>query len=1463
MNTLLNINDAQVDDIQILQQSVDRIYHNDEIIYDKSAGDTSSFEFTISKLSSNYYCLVKPTFIDAEGNLLDLHLTIVNYNEYDTEKKYYKDTVKDQDGYIYTAISTATRYGNHSFFQGFDRTLYAYTKGQYNTDQTPFYGSTNVNTKVTYTTNNPNVAGMVVSLYTGDITSWGTSYNTMNLTLNGTVYASYDNVTAVTTGEYKLVLNTKYMKRHIFLKTETGFEHYVAWTISETLSTNRYKTYLCDKDTGLMFEMNNINSLIEANEYDKEAGTFVAKKELAIDQTLSMRRMYSTSYTSVTLCDCDVELNDGTYVDKTANISYSNTSIPSTSNIVLLQGSTIVGVAVLNIDAKMYNTSYYACNGFLGSVSKAHGYRWGLISATTENKDVNYNCKIYTFDIVAEEKKPKYTTYSFYDRYNKLAVTSASPGYVANNAENRVFFSYDVGTETVKMNSYQSTYYIMAIMSKETIKMAFYKYNVANSSPYKTEGLYYLRSRQDPTQFIQKTADEVMANSEYDGYINDLRDYTLKQTLYLTRTFATTSNRTGISNGYMVTTDNRIVNKYEVVRNTGTTVIPGTVNYIYIVDAYVDEEKVGTVMIRCSGYGTGSNSTTNYLGAMFGYENTRYYPVDTFSLTATLGIQYTMEFYATDGIKAMVFGLFSNYRDPTLTNSEAWGKVYDETYNRSIIFSKNDTEFKDMTIKNDDTGHYRLGLIVTKEKTYNVWLKTELTGYGTTEDNDAVTKHRELYLMGNIKEDLKEYTLDDIIAYGAQDGYYLNDITDIPKAVVDFGNGIADQSLASLNASILYKEDYTQLTSLDLKTSGIDSKTNLAYDVGTNNHQNVYADTSYTSETGSPGGILGPYIDVTGRTASKSTSGSELSRVRVATSAARYLAVSPLDVELQQESTSEFLDSSAYGTQDYYKFKISGASSANVIESLQFYLKDDSVLKFIGFDSETTNITYGSKKYIYSIDAVFSRDQSVQYLTTQQAAKVAYSESDKSLVKIRLLSDTCYSSVSNYSIKYALYPNGAYSTGSDKKSGLGQYYAAFTVNSDESKVSPFYICFLDDGNITIDEIAYFTMSNNFACGSYTYNGYGFTKLVYSRIYTKYQTEIFGQTMTFTTKVNNFKVNSLPAVKELEKPYSSSILKINDNSVFSFNTLEDLNKSEIKTVRNKEYVSRYLIDIVNKDYIKCWIPRLLPFSYLTFNYIHYLQPDKMAKRKLPFILEKKYPNGETNDPFPNINKWKLNLRTDRGNTGGYYAFGRIYPIINGFVYEAIECSENNTSGTKRDDSNPMIYKLKKSVSVETVEEMLAFVNCKTDSVTYGNSSDTDYIFTINSSLKTDTTVNDDEILISTTFNGKYGTEEYQPGFAFSGIKDAYISNNYLLCNSSDNNNWYQYKLIAGAPGIDGLIIIPRAKNYDNRFGYHNIIDLYDENGELYSSIENEISGSSIKQWQTYYFDILSEEIEQIK
>ena len=138
------------------------------------------------------------------------------------------------------------------------------------------------------------------------------------------------------------------------------------------------------------------------------------------------------------------------------------------------------------------------------------------------------------------------------------------------------------------------------------------------------------------------------------------------------------------------------------------------------------------------------------------------------------------------------------------------------------------------------------------------------------------------------------------------------------------------------------------------------------------------------------------------------------------------------------------------------------------------------------------------------------------------------------------------------------------------------------------------------------------------------------------------------------------------------------------------------------------------------------------------------------------------------------------------------------------------------------------------------------------------NNTNYIFTINSSLNADTVVEDGEIIIATCFNGKYGSAEYQPGYAFSGIKNARAYANYLLCNGTDN--WYQYKLVAGAIGIDGLIIIPLANHHgSSRMNYHNIIDLYDENDKLYTTIENEISGTSLSsfvQWRSFYFDLFA-------
>ena len=1205
MNTKLYLNNAEVNDLQIGNVSVDKIYLNNEIIYEKSSSLSTSFIFTVKTLSSGHYLLVKPAFILKDGSLLDIKLTKVS-SEYDETNGLYTDTVTDQDGYMYVATA-GTRYSSYNFnhWQGFDRTIYSSMGSSYNIDACEWYDLA-VNSEVIFSTNNPNIIGLVVSMDTEYVNSWGSGYSNCNLTIDGVTVASYSSASASHSGESKTVLNTAYMKRHIFIKKDTGTEHYVAWAASEDKSTNKFKTYLLEPTLGIMAEHNNMLDIPNAKSYDKTKGTYEDEQVLVLDQTLTMRRMFSTNYTGLTIGDCDVELVDGTYVDRTTSISYSNASAPSTASIALFQGTSWVGMAEISTSEAACNTSYCASTGFYNAACQPHGYRWGMIAAPTQDKDIDYTIKIYTLASMDADRKPKATTYSFYDRYwgNNNNTSTTSPAYVANNKENRVMFSFSNATDYLNAYFYDP-YSLMAVMYKDTIKLCYYKYAKSGSSPYHTEQKYYLRSKANPATFIEKTLDEIRENSEYDGTLNDLTDYTVQAKFTMKRTFDTASNLAGLSNSFIIMNNGLVADNLVSTADNSTSKLVGTIGYSQSIDAYADSLKIASLIIRCS-----APAYNAQLGANFGCGLTKRLSVDALETSSTKNTAYKFEYYATDNVKAIVIGLFSVTHNTSVTNNPSWGYVHDDTYGKEILNTTTVTDYYDSTVVDTDA-HYRLALIITKTQVYKAWLKVDTANYGTATENGNATKYRNLYLEGDILGDMKEFTLDEIIANKRTDGCFANDLSVAPNVEINFANTFDTTTKRGLYQGALFTSTGA-VSNLVLDNTDTDTGNET---IAHGKIKSILSSTSTFESANKADLFMNEYKLVAEDNATTSTN------LKIVSGKANYVGISP--IVNKHPSADGLLPYEVHNGYDYYKFSFYNDGSNTCPEQLKFHLKDGTTLVFIGYSNLTLSqngITAGSIKADNSMYAIFSRDSNATYPSHgPNVTQVTYDPTDTKLVKIKVLAVNCYvNSTNNIMNLFCMDAGYVY----------GSYYYAYA--RDNSKDLDVYLILEDDSNFSWDEVDHFSITNYL--DAYSYTSYGFRRLKYHRICVQNDSVIKEIEYNWTENKQNFNIEATDGIVVDTDYTNSSSIQVNGVTACSYTTKEELEANEIRTVKNVEYISRYLIDIANNKFAKCWVKRTISDTDVGICYIHNLDRDKMEETDPKTIIANNYANGEYASPF---------------------------------------------------------------------------------------------------------------------------------------------------------------------------------------------------------------------------------------
>lgn len=1438
------LNGTKLKKLCIGGKTVNKILRNDLVVYQRQTDLNITISFTKWD-SAGHFDLVKPVFVLSDGTLFTPTFTPVSYENRSDNTTY--DVVKDQDGYEYTMVGCYRGY-NFSNFQGFDRTLKTKFGGKYDVDLSCWYTypppSEASPNQIIITSKRPDIVGIAFSGYCGNISSWGSSYNLLNASVGDKLIFNYTSSSASGTGETRTINSVVYMKRHYFINDGTGkYEHYVAWAISENASTNKFRTFLINSVTDEVTEFNSIYDMIKTNGYDRDNGTYLPDMTLHISRTISIDSPWASSYRSIS--DGEIILADGTYVDAISTFATTGVNGTYGARFEFKQDGKALGVCLMTASHSTYSNPSHTAWTTPYRSDGVHSYgRWGHTNSLSANTPQKIKFELYTYPETAAEKAPVAITLSPMNRYSDYSTSTYIVGEMRDvDADTTLFTSTDAKSflNTCVLNN---EYGMTCVVTKTCAKMAYYKLAyIATGTDPQLEQKLYLRSKADPTVVTEKSVQEIIDNDTFDGFINDLDNYPLQAALSLKRTFTTDSNYATLSNAFVIGANGEVANQFEIISDSSNTLVPGTLGYTETIKAsYYDEEndtttELGTIMIRSSAQDAYTTNTS--LGAIFGNGNKHYLPVYSMQVSATQDQEYKLEYYATSGIKAIVIGLYANTIAYNGTYDRCWGYVKDTLNNRVILDTKDTATYRSETTRdNNSTTHYRLAVVLTEGKSYNAWVKVTLSSYGTATSNGEAKQYHNLFLNGDIIEDMKLFKVDAFIANGRTNGTYPNDISTLPQVQLSFGNNLDTQTTASLNAGALYSSADAHIGGLSVKADGITSAGN-PYSVVTAEHKNAYIENEFAS-TSPSSLVVSPY-----QTTAESAGGAAKS-IKIASQAARYLAVTPSSPDfVNGSSVSVPLDVSAYESSDYYRFTVSGGGSCNMIERFLFNLKDGTQLHYLGYADEAFNKQYGGETYAYSFTAVFTRDQSVPAITTSPKV-VTYDPSNTNLVAIRIISKTYYYST-GYVMRYSFLPVGAFKN-------FSQYGGMAGGSSDQN----FWICFPANGNISIDEIESFTYSNCFEGHSYAYNNYGFTKMSYRRIDIATQTEMGEVTIDCNKYVDNAITPSIPA-RVIPEDAPSTYFKVGDAEVINATTMDEFNASETKEVNGTKYIARYIIDITTKEYAKTWATKSQTPSSIGKLLIHNTSVDKMIAAKASDVILNKYPNGESDALLPLANKFKLTLNSDRGYSG-YSAFAWCIPVIDGIAYEAFEASRYDSITSTNGDANPTYYKLKGLADVSTAENRLAFVNKTANSLTYSSST----IFTVNSSLNGSSACNDNELIMKVTFNNRWGAStEYQAGYLFKAIKDT--NQWYVLMSSTTSDSWQECEITTGQT-IEGAIIIPynTGTTHGGRLNYHNIIE-FKNNDEILLKVEDEISGTSTSSFvdgRAFYADIISGTVTQI-
>lgn len=278
----------------------------------------------------------------------------------------------------------------------------------------------------------------------------------------------------------------------------------------------------------VIFKGNNIENLLYLNNsidriYRNNAIVYEKSSDNGIiAQTINFKQNNVGSRPYNTMCDGELYLNDGTFVDQIKTIT-NVTSNPASCKFTYLQNGVELGTVEMTANCGVYGSETMTTPFVLDGTRPYSNYRWMEFEASA--LDINVTFVITPKEGVDKAKQVRALVLGYMDRYD-ISVGSTATSYRYMSAylkhvnSDTVLFDYNtqatvLDAASIKDDSGKMIKFGCMIITSDKVKLAYY--NPVYGTGLTLDHKLYLKDLGEPTVSHEKTIDEIMALDRYDG----------------------------------------------------------------------------------------------------------------------------------------------------------------------------------------------------------------------------------------------------------------------------------------------------------------------------------------------------------------------------------------------------------------------------------------------------------------------------------------------------------------------------------------------------------------------------------------------------------------------------------------------------------------------------------------------------------------------------------------------------------------------------------------------------------------------------------------------------------------------------------------------------------------------------------------------------------------------------------